>query len=162
MKKITKETMVQYLLIFFIAAIMTMIGNCINTVTDKNPDTFVSILDGIPGLLILMAIALVSSILGFLVPKVPTIVWITIIGILLAMPYNTITGPVVAEQVGKLGLLPLCTPVLAYAGVSIGKDWVEFKRIGWRGILVALLVMVGTYLGSAIVAQIILSAQHII
>ena len=77
MKKITKETMVQYLLIFFIAAIMTMIGNCINTVTDKNPDTFVSILDGIPGLLILMAIALVSSILGFLVPKVPTIVWIT-------------------------------------------------------------------------------------
>ena len=78
------------------------------------------------------------------------------------MPYNTITGPFVSAEVGKIGLLPLATPILAYAGVSIGKDWVEFKKIGWRGIIVAFLVMIGTYIGSAIIAQIILKAQGII
>ena len=35
---------------------ITMFGNCINIITDKNPDTFVSVLEGIPGLLILVAI----------------------------------------------------------------------------------------------------------
>lgn len=162
MKKITKEVIVQYLLIFVIASVMTMVGNCISTLTDANPDASVSMLEGIPGLLILIAIAFAGNILSMLVPKVPSILWITLIGILVAMPYNTITGPVVAAQVNKLGLLPLATPVLAYAGVSIGKDWIEFKKIGWRGILVALLVMVGTYVGSAAIAQLILSVQGLI
>ena len=80
----------------------------------------------------------------------------------LAMPYNTLTGAYVAEQVGKIGLLSAACPVLAYAGVSISKDWVEFKKIGWKGILIAVLVMIGTYLGSALIAQAILTAQGII
>ena len=33
-KAITLEKITQYVLIFIISAIMTMIGNCINTVTD--------------------------------------------------------------------------------------------------------------------------------
>ena len=105
-KAITLEKITQYVLIFIISAIMTMIGNCINTVTDGNPDTYVSILEGIPGLLILIAIAFAGNLLGWLVPKIPAVLWITIIGILLGMPYNTVTAPFVSEQVGKLGLLP--------------------------------------------------------
>lgn len=162
MQKITKDTAVEYLLIILISACITMFGNCINTITDGNPDTFVSVLDGIPGLLILVAIGYAGCMLGLLVPKIPTVIWITLIGILLAMPYNTITGPFVAEQVGKLGLLSCSAPVLAYAGVSIGKDWIEFKKIGLKGIIVAVFVMIGTYLGSALVAQFILSMQGII
>lgn len=162
MEKINKDTVVQYIIIFVISASITMVGNCINTITDKNPDTYVSVLEGIPGLLILLGIAFAGSILGMLIPKIPAVIWITILGIILAMPYNTITGPVVAEQVGKLGLLSTSAPILAYAGVSIGKDWIEFKKIGLKGVLVALLVIVGTYVGSALVAQIILSIQGII
>lgn len=161
-KKITKEIALQYLLIFVIAAILSMVGNCVNTLTDSNPDAYVSLLDGIPGLLILVCIAFVGNMLNLLVPKIPSILWITILGILLAMPYNTLTGAYVAEQVNKLGLLPLATVVLAYAGVSIGKDWVEFKKIGLKGILVGLLVITGTYIGSALIAQLILSIQGLI
>lgn len=65
-------------------------------------------------------------------------------------------------QVGKIGMLPTVTPILAYAGVSMGKDWIEFKKIGWKGIVVAIFVMIGTYVGSALIAQLILSAQGII
>lgn len=162
MKKLTGEKVTEYVLILVIMSVIILIGNMISTITDKNPDTFVSVLDGFPGILILFAIAIVGTILGDLVPRIPTAIWVTLIGILVAMPYNTLMAPVVVAQVGKIGLLPAATPVLAYAGVSIGKDWVEFKRIGWKGILIALLVMVGTYLGSAIIAQIILSMQGII
>ena len=162
MKKLTKDTLVEYLLILIVMVILVCVGNCVNTITDGDADTFVSVLDGLPGLLILFAIAFAGLILNSFIPKVPAVIWITIIGILLAMPYNTITAPFITTQVGKIGLLPAATPVLAYAGVSIGKDWVDFKKIGWRGILVALLVMVGTYLGSALIAQLILSIQGII
>lgn len=52
--------------------------------------------------------------------------------------------------------MALCTPILAYAGVSIGKDLDDFAKTGWRIVLVAIVVFVGTYIGSAIIAQAIL------
>lgn len=162
MKKLTLDVFVEYVLILAITMVLILVGNCINTITDGNPDTFVSVLDGIPGMLILFGIALVSLCIAKFTPKIPAIIYITIFGILLAMPYNTLTGAYVAEQVGKIGLLSAACPVLAYAGVSISKDWVEFKKIGWKGILIAVLVMIGTYLGSALIAQTILTAQGII
>lgn len=155
------DKVVEFVLILAISAVISLIGNTINTITDGNPDTFVSILDGLPGMLILFAIAIVSTLLNAVFPKIPTIIYITFIGIILGMPYSP-TGAYVAEQVNKIGLLPSVTPVLAYAGVSMGKDWLEFKKIGWRGIVVAIFVMIGTYVGSALIAQIILSAQGII
>ena len=156
------EKFKEWLFILCISCTIVIFGNTVNTLTDKNPDAWLSPLANIPGVLILLVISLIGLVLAELVPAVHVSIWITLIGVLLAMPYNTITGPFVAEQVGKIGLLPLATPILAYAGVSIGKDWVEFKKIGWRGIIVAFLVMVGTYVGSAIIAQIILKAQGLI
>ena len=156
------EKFKEWLFILCISCTIVIFGNTVNTLTDKNPDAWLSPLANIPGVLILLVISLIGLVLAELVPAVHVSIWITLIGVLLAMPYNPVTGPFVAEQVGKIGLLPLATPILAYAGVSIGKDWVEFKKIGWRGIIVAFLVMIGTYVGSAIIAQIILKAQGII
>lgn len=162
MKKLTLDKVVEYVLILAITMVLVLIGNCINTITDGNPDTFVSVLDGIPGMLILFGIALVSLCIAQYTPKIPAIIYITIFGILLAMPYNTVTGPYVAEQVAKIGLLPAACPVLAYAGVSISKDWVEFKKIGWKGILSFYSCYVGYLYRVCSVAQLILKAQGII
>lgn len=161
-KETLQEIAAKYLVIMVIMVVLICIGNTINTLTDANKEAYTSILQNLPGLLILLGIAFAGSMLGVMVPKIPTAIWITLIGIILAMPYNPVTSEFVAASVGKIGLLPAATPVLAYAGVSIGKDWIEFKKIGIKGIIVALLVMVGTYVGSAIIAQIILSAQGII
>ena len=60
------------------------------------------------------------------------------------------------EQIGKIGLLPLCTPILAYAGISIGKDVDTFKKQGFAIVVVAIFTFAGTFLGSTIIAQIIL------
>ena len=101
MKKLTLDKVVEYVLILAITMVLVLIGNCINTITDGNPDTFVSVLDGIPGMLILFGIALVSLCIAQYTPKIPAIIYITIFGILLAMPYNTVTGRVCSRTGGK-------------------------------------------------------------
>ena len=152
-KKLTLDEFLEYTLIMLIIAAVALIGNWVSS---KFTASFA---ESLPGILILFGIAFVGTTLARLIPvKIPAVIWITVIGILLAIEGSP-TAPYITEAVGKIGLLPLATPVLAYAGVNIGKDWAEFKKIGWRGILVTLCVMVGTFVGSAVIANIILHAQ---
>ena len=151
-KKLTLDEFLEYTLVMLIIAAVALIGNWVSS---KFTASFA---ESLPGILILFGIAFVGTTLARLIPvKIPAVIWITVIGILLAIEGSP-TAPYVTEAVGKIGLLPLATPVLAYAGVNIGKDWAEFKKIGWRGILVTLCVMVGTFVGSAVIANIILHA----
>ena len=72
------------------------------------------------------------------------------------------TADFVAHYVSQVELTTICTAFLGYVGIAIGKDWEEFKRIGWRGVIVALLVITGTYLGSATIANITLFLKGMI
>ncbi|BAK98835.1 hypothetical protein OBV_16370 [Oscillibacter valericigenes Sjm18-20] len=155
-KKLTMDDFLEALLIMLIVAAIAVIGNWVSGKFTQ------SIVDSIPGMLILLGIAILGTLFAHVIPlKIPAIIYITVIGILLAIEGSP-TAPYVTEAVGKVGLLPLATPVLAYAGVNMGKDWAEFKKIGWKGIVVTLCVMIGTFVGSALIAQLILSAEHII
>ncbi|MBQ3663010.1 MAG: hypothetical protein II914_02635, partial [Clostridia bacterium] len=48
------------------------------------------------------------------------------------------------------------TMVGAYAGMSISNQLKTFVKTGWRYIIVAILVMTGTFLASALIGQIVL------
>ena len=48
------------------------------------------------------------------------------------------------------------TPVLAYAGLSLGKDLGAFRRLSWRIIPVALAVTAGTFICATALAQLVL------
>ena len=93
--------------------------------------------------------------------RIPSIVFISIIGLLIAIP-GMPTADLVAHYVSNVELTTICTAFLGYVGISIGKDWEEFKKIGWRGIIVALIVITGTYLGSATIANLTLFATGMI
>ena len=93
--------------------------------------------------------------------NIPAICYISIIGILIAIPASPISGFVV-EATNKINLLAICTPILAYTGVSIGKSWADFKKIGWRGVVVTLLVIFGTFFTSALFAEILMRMQGIV
>jgi hypothetical protein len=57
----------------------------------------------------------------------------------------------------------LATPVLAYAGLAITREEVAtFARSGWKLFVVAIFVFVGTYVGSAAIAQLVLTLQGVI
>ena len=82
------------------------------------------------------------------------VLWL--IGIVMTLPW-TPGSAWVLEKVGHVNFLTLATPCLAYAGIAIAKREIEIaKTSGWKIAVVAVLVMTGTYVGSAIVAQMFL------
>ena len=66
------------------------------------------------------------------------------------------TSDFVLYYVSKVELLAIVTVFLAYVGIGMGKSWDEFKALGWRAIVITMLVIASTYLGSAVVAHIVL------
>ena len=114
------------------------------------------LIDTLIGMIIISIVTLVGMALERVSPvHIPSIVFISIIGLLIAIP-GMPTADFVAHYVSNVELTTICTAFLGYVGISIGKDWEEFKKIGWRGIIVALIVITGTYLGSATIANLTL------
>ncbi|WP_455542697.1 hypothetical protein [Intestinibacter sp.] len=155
MKKLNLEIFIELVIIMLMVSI---IGACGNFVGYQVP-----IMESIPGMLILFVIALLGTLCTYIIPikNCPPVIWISIIGVLLACPASP-----VAEQVnlyvGKINMLALATCILGFAGISMSKNWADFKKIGWRGVVVACVVMFGTFIGSTLVAQVILSMTGVI
>ena len=147
-----------------LVCIFASIGNFISTSKAGNP---VTPLEAVPGLVLLLLCTLVGCIIYELINKVspknlPAIAYISFIAILIPIPGVSPIADYAIEQIGKIGLLPLCTPILAYAGISIGKDMDTFKEQGLAIVIVAIFTFAGTFLGSTIIAQIILKMTGVI
>ena len=54
------------------------------------------------------------------------------------------------------------TPILAYAGLCVGKDLEAFKKLSWRIIPVALCVAAGTFLCATMRAEFVLHLEGVI
>ena len=129
-------------------SIIVTVGNVIGYHTSP-VDSFIS-------MLIISAITIVGMSLERIFPvSIPSIIYISLIGLILAIP-GMPTSEFVTHYASQVELTTICTAFLAYVGIAIGKDWDEFKRIGWRGLIVALIVISGTYLCSATIANITL------
>ena len=134
-----------------------LIGNWLSTMKSGAP---VTPIEALPGMVMLLAITIIgvaiSDILDKALPKnLPAIAYISLVAIVVTIP--GFPGAEFAfASMNKIGLLPLCTPILAYAGISLGKDFDTFKSQGIAIVCVALLTFVGTYVGSAIIAEVVL------
>ena len=143
------------------------IGHLISTGEYLNPDAVVTPLGGLPAMLLMgIPIVLGCALDDAIAPKLkkiklPTILYISAIGIIMSIPGVPLSDVFVREA-ARVGLLPLCTPILAYAGISIGKDLKAFKEQGVAIVVVSLLAFAGTYLGSAIIAEIVLGLTGVI
>ncbi|MCX8648750.1 hypothetical protein J3U21_00165 [Gilliamella sp. B2776] len=114
-----------------------------------------------------LSILVVISILGFLLSKLPglkkfpIILWVSVVAATVSSPIFPYHEKVVA-MTDHVSLLAICTPVLAYAGLAIGKDLALFKNISWRIIPVSLAVFSGTFIFAALIAQITLHWEGVI
>ena len=122
--------------------------------TVANMVGYESLGDSLPGILVLSAITLVGYFLSYVVPlkKISAVLWISIISILLASPISPISDFVITS-VDSLNINAIITPILAYAGVIIGKDWGAFKSVGVKGVIVSIFVIIGTFLISALLGD---------
>ena len=110
-------------------------------------------MESIPGMLILCVISFLGLTAKHFIPSsLPAVTYIGIIGMLAAVPASPVSAPIL-YWTGKIDIMASITPILAFAGVLLGKDWKAFLSIGWKGVLVSLLVIFGTFFTSGLIAQ---------
>jgi len=114
--------------------------------------------ESIKGVLLLSAIALfglsVNKFMSQFV-KLPSMMYVSLTGLLLACPLS----PVKDAVIGITGSVAFLTPTTAlgvFAGIALGKDIKEFAKIGWKMVIITLFVITGTFVFSAIVADVVL------
>lgn len=141
-------TLFNNLIILLITGFLTLVGNFVGP--KINP------FEALPGMFILIAIAFVGIALAKIIPvKIPSVAYIVTIATVLTIPGGPI-AEIISTYTAKVNFLALCTPILAYAGIYTGKNIDSLKKTGWKILILGLFVISGTYLGSAIIAQIIL------
>ena len=147
-ENVSVHGILNWILLLAIFSVITVIGNFLGY---KHP-----IADSLVGMAILSLITLVGVWLERELPiNASSILYISIIGILLSYP-GMPTSKFVLYYVSQIELLSIVTVFLAYVGIGMGKSWDEFKALGWRAIVITVLVIAATYYGAAIVAHIVL------
>ena len=137
-----------WILLLIIFSIITVVGNYLGY---KHP-----MYDSLVGMAILSLITLIGVWMERYLPfNISSIIYISIMGILIAFP-GMPTSEFVLHYVSQIELLSIVTVFLAYVGIGMGKSWDEFKALGWRAIVITVLVIAATYYGAAIVAHIVL------
>lgn len=122
----------------------------------------VKFLDSLPGILILLGISFTAVVINKIIPlKLPIIAYCSILGLLAACPASPVREGVI-EAVNKINFTAPLTMVGAFAGISISDQIKAFMKQGWKMILVGVLVMTGTFLGSALIAQVVLTFTNAI
>ena len=147
-ENVTVHGILNWIRLLIIFSVITVIGNYIGY---KHPMT-----DSLVGMGILSLITLAGVWMERELPfNISSILYISVIGIILAFP-GMPTSEFVLYYVSKVELLSIVTVFLAYVGIGMGKSWDEFKALGWRAIIITMLVIAATYYGAAIVAHIVL------
>ena len=114
-------------------------------------------MDSLPGILVLLAISIAAVVCTKLIPlRLPIVAYCSVIGFLVASPISPVREFVI-ESANKINFTAPLTLVGAYAGISISDQIRSFLKQGWKMIIVGVLVMTGTFLGSAIISQVVLS-----
>ncbi len=136
------------ILITVVVALLTLVGNFVGYKIDP--------ITAFPGMLILFLIVIVGLWITKVMPgNLPAVVYVSLLGIVLTMPWFPL-GEKVAELTSQVNFLALTTPILGFAGISLGKNLDSFKQNGLKIFVVAIFVFIGTYIGSAIIAQVVL------
>ena len=115
------------------------------------------------GIAVIVAIALVGALLSKLplLKRLPMVFWVSICAVVVSTPVFPGNAWII-ETTKKVQFLAITTPILAYAGLSLGKDMELFKKLSWRIIPVALAVCAGTFLFATVIAQFTLRWEGII
>ncbi len=118
--------------------------------------------ESLPGVLILLTISLLAVLVDRVVPlKLPVIAYASIIGLLVALPISPVSEQVIAAA-GKINFTAPLTMVGVYAGMSISNQLNIFAKQGWKMILISILTMTGTFIGSLCVAEFILRITNVV
>jgi len=136
-------------IVLLITAVLSLIGQMVK-------QRAFTLLEALPGMLILVAMSIVGIALAKYLPlKLPAVAYIVTLSVILTIP-GFPGAATITTYTSKVDFLALTTPILAYAGIYTGKNLDSLKKSGWRIIIVSLFVIFGTYVGSTIIAELLL------
>jgi len=89
----------------------------------------------------------------------PAVIWVSLVLIVVSLPWLP-THKFVIEMTEPVALLPMASPILAYAGLAIARRELRLlKESGWKIIIIACLTFFGSYFLSALIAELVLKAM---
>lgn len=114
----------------------------------------------VPGMLLIILLALLAYSIKDIFPKFPLPAYAsaTIIGMIVsleALPISKFFAP----QIGVVEFMPICTPLLAFAGISVGNKIEQLKAMSWKIVIISLVVFTSIFFACAIIAQTVLTLQ---
>lgn len=122
----------------------------------KNPDSAPVTAMTLIGLLILGIFAILGIVIQRLMQNVniklvrdfPILGWVSIVSLIFC-----IMSPFIVDAINAVDFLSITTPILTYAGISVADRLVDLRKVSWKVAITAIFVFMGTYLGSALLAQ---------
>ncbi|HBG5185424.1 TPA: hypothetical protein MIX16_000360 [Clostridioides difficile] len=140
------------LLVMSVIGVIILIGQRISVGT--------SIVTALPGMVMLILATMAAMIIKDLFPKsiFPAFGFATIIGLLLSMPYSP-TSEVFLTNTNNINFMAITTPLLAFAGISVGNKIEALKEMSWKIVIISLIVFTTIFFACASIAHIVLSIQ---
>ena len=123
----------------------------------KNPKSMPITKETVFGLVILGIFSILGIFIHGIVQKQPIKIikdfpilgWVSMVSLVACIIF-----PQVIEAVNSIDFLSITTPILTYAGISVADRLKDLRKVSWKIVIVGIFVFLGTYLGSAILAQI--------
>ena len=117
----------------------------------------VGFMDSLPGLAILIAISMIAVVCTKVLPlKLPIVAYCSIIGLISASPISPVRTFVI-QAAENINFTAPFTMVGAFAGLAISDQLKTFVKQGWKILIVGVFVMTGTFLGSCLWDQMLLT-----
>ncbi|WP_230398482.1 hypothetical protein [Novisyntrophococcus fermenticellae] len=118
--------------------------------------------DSIIGILVLDGIALCGLAISKYMSRfihLPSMMYVSLTALLLACPISPVQAWIV-ETTSQVAFMAPVTALGAFAGISLSKDLKNFVKMGWKMVFITLLVISGTFIFSALVADVVLKLTH--
>ncbi len=114
------------------------------------------------GCLLLVAIAFVGIVISMLpgFRALPMVFWVSVVAVVVSVP-GFPGGDWLLSYTKQVSFLAITTPILAYGGLCLGKDFEAFKQLSWRIVPVALAVAAGSFLCATVLAEFVLHLEGI-
>jgi hypothetical protein len=146
-----KINMNNYVKMIIISAMLVLIGQWVGK--GINP------IEALPGIIIISIVVVLGLFLKHIIPfNFPAFAWVTLLALVFSLP-STPGSDIFMAYTNKVDFLATTTPILAFAGVSVGNKIDLLKKLSWKLVIIAMIVFTSTFFGSALVSQVVLSMQ---
>lgn len=151
---IDKKTYIKYGLVLLLSVGLILFTQELKLL--KNPDSTPVTMQTFYGLACLWAFSMVGIFVSDMMQHVrikairdfPILGWVSITSLVFCL-----ISDFFVEAIQAVDFLSITTPILTFAGISVANRLGDLRKTSWKVAIVAVFVFSGTYIGSAVLAQ---------